>query len=117
LVVFWEIFTVCAAGAEEAAMTSSGTAQGITGQRVGAAVGEQEVDIWAWRLEDKNLASIAQRNTAEKLPMAVGSSALDANVGSEAEPDPSLLRDAPSGLVLLPGDGDTVGSEVKPETG
>ena len=78
-------------------MTSYSPAQGTTG--------------------DQALASIAQRTTAEQLPMAVVFSALDADVGSEAETGPSLLRDAPSGLVLLPGDGENVGSEVKPETG
>jgi hypothetical protein len=34
-------------------VTSSGAALGITGQRAGALVGEQELAIWAWGLEDK----------------------------------------------------------------
>jgi hypothetical protein len=38
-------------------MASSSTAQGSTGQRARAAVDEQEVGIWAWRLEDQALAS------------------------------------------------------------
>jgi hypothetical protein len=37
-------------------------------------------------------------------------------VGSEAEPEPSFLRGALSGLTLLPGDGQTVGSEAELET-
>jgi hypothetical protein len=37
-------------------------------------------------------------------------------VGSEAESEPSLARDAPSGLVLLPGDGHAAGSEAEPKT-
>ena len=37
----WESSTICAPGAGEAAMASSSTAQGITGQRAGAAVGEK----------------------------------------------------------------------------
>jgi hypothetical protein len=38
-------------------------------------------------------------------------------VGSEAEPEPSFVRDAPSRLVLLPGDGKAVGSEAEPGPG
>jgi hypothetical protein len=82
-------------------MTSGGTAQGNTGPRAGTAVCELELGFWAWRIEVQALASIAQRGTAEQLPMAVGYSALGANMGSEAEPDPSSVQDAPSGLVLL----------------
>ena len=65
-------------------MTSSGAALGITGQRAGAAFGEQEVDIWAWRLEDQALTSTDQNETAEQLPIAAGSSALD----GKREPEP-----------------------------
>jgi hypothetical protein len=39
-------------GTEEAAMTSSGTVQGITGQRAEAVIGERDVGIWARRVED-----------------------------------------------------------------
>jgi hypothetical protein len=45
----WESSTDCAPGAGEAVVTSGGAAQGITGQRAGAAAGEQEVDIWAYK--------------------------------------------------------------------
>jgi hypothetical protein len=38
-------------------------------------------------------------------------------VGSEAKPEPSLVRDAPSDLGLLPGNGQTVGNGAEPETG
>jgi hypothetical protein len=65
-------------------MRSSSTAQGTTKQRAGAAVGEKEVGIWAWRLKDQALAGIPQRETAEQLPMAIGSSALD----GKCEPEP-----------------------------
>jgi hypothetical protein len=49
---------VCAAGKEEAAMTSSCAAQSITGQRADAAVDEQEVETWAWVMEAQALATI-----------------------------------------------------------
>ena len=38
-------------------------------------------------------------------------------MGSEAEPESNFVRGAPSGLVLLPGDGKTVGSEAEPGPG
>ena len=66
-------------------MAPSSTSQGITGQQAGAAVGEQDVGIWAWRVEDQALARAAQHETADKLPMAVGSSALDGKRGSTAQ--------------------------------
>jgi hypothetical protein len=65
-------------------MRSSSTAQGTTKQRAGAAVGEKEVGIWAWGLEDRAPANTAQHETAEQLFMQVGSSALD----GKREPEP-----------------------------
>jgi hypothetical protein len=47
-------------------MAPSSTAQGITEQRAGAAVGEQDVGIWAWSVEDQALARTAQHETADK---------------------------------------------------
>ena len=44
----------------------------------------QEVDIWAYRLENQALTRIAQRETAEQIPKTAGFSALDGS--RELEP-------------------------------
>jgi hypothetical protein len=49
---FWLSSKVCASVTEKAAMAFSGTAQGVTRQREGAADGALEVEAWAWRIEE-----------------------------------------------------------------
>jgi hypothetical protein len=91
---WWKSTTVCAPGSEKAAITFSGTAQGITGQRARAAVGENEVGIWACEIEEQALGSIALRETAEQLTMAASSSALD------GKRDPESRRSGVAGKFL-----------------
>jgi hypothetical protein len=59
----WSIFRKsskdCAPGSKEAAMAPNGTAQSTTGQRAGAAVGEQEVAVRVWVMEAQALATTA----------------------------------------------------------
>jgi hypothetical protein len=49
---WWQSPTVRAPASEVAAITSSGTASGITGQRAGAAGGELKGGIWEWGIEE-----------------------------------------------------------------
>jgi hypothetical protein len=58
---------------------------------------------------------LAKGLSAENL--RAGAAALLAHEAPSAEPELCLVRDALIGLVLLPGDGQTVGSWAEPETG
>jgi hypothetical protein len=49
----------------------------MTRERVGAADGELEGAIWVSGIKNQVVVSSTQRETAEQLPMVVGSSAFD----------------------------------------
>ena len=115
----FESSTIRATGAGEAAVTSSGAVQGILGQRAGASVDEQALDVWAWSLEDQALASgrsEADPGLAQDAPSGPALPPGNGRIASSvAELKPSPARNAPSGLAPLPGDGQTAGYEAESE--
>jgi hypothetical protein len=116
--LLFESSTIRATGAGEAAVASSGTVQGILGQRAGAPVDEQALDIWARGL-DQALASgrsEADPGLAQDAPSGPALPPGNEKIASSvAELKPSPAQNAPSWLAPLPGDGQTAGCEAESE--